>query len=141
MAGFRGYVSSRPFSGQRVPQHVQNIVIRDYCRRKNFMYLLSAVEYVMPNCYVMLEKILSELPSLGGIVCYSLFQLPEDERRRQSVYEQVFQQNRTIHFAVESLMIENKNHADKIEEIWHVQDLMTQTPSLNELVTDSEQLV
>ena len=31
----RGYIFSRSFMGERVPQHVQNIVIRDYCEKNN----------------------------------------------------------------------------------------------------------
>ena len=61
MTGFRGYVSSRSLLGQRAPQRVQNLVIRDYCERNELMYLLSAVEYVMDDCYAMLEKLLMEL--------------------------------------------------------------------------------
>ena len=39
-------MSSRDFMGERVPQHVQNLVIRNYCNQNNYQYLLSAVEYV-----------------------------------------------------------------------------------------------
>ena len=46
---FRGYIFSRPFMEERVPQHVQNIVIRDYCSKKDIQYLLSATEYAMEN--------------------------------------------------------------------------------------------
>ena len=34
MKKFRGYIFSRAFQGERVPQHVQNIVIRDFCKKK-----------------------------------------------------------------------------------------------------------
>ena len=30
----KGYIFSRPFFGERVPQNVQNIVLRDYCKKK-----------------------------------------------------------------------------------------------------------
>ena len=30
----RGYIFCRSFMGERAPQHVQNIVIRDYCKKK-----------------------------------------------------------------------------------------------------------
>jgi len=74
--GYRGYVTSRSFFGERAPQHVQNIVIRDYCRRRGFRYLLSATEYAMEDCYLMLQGALDELTSIEGIVLYSLFLLP-----------------------------------------------------------------
>ena len=79
MKRVRGYIFSRPFMGERVPQHVQNLVIRDYCERNQLQFLLSATEYAMPNCHLIFEQILIELSDLHGIVAYSLFQLPENE--------------------------------------------------------------
>ncbi len=65
-SGHRGYIGARPLNGSRTPQHVQNIVIRDYARRKNLQYLLSAVEHIMPGSYMILEDLLDELPRLNG---------------------------------------------------------------------------
>ena len=36
MKKIRGYNFSRPFMGERVPQHVQNIVIKDFCQKNGF---------------------------------------------------------------------------------------------------------
>ena len=94
MKGFRGYVSSRVFCKERVPQHVQNLVIRDYCARKAITYLLSATEYAMPSCYMMLEQTMNDLENLDGIVCYSLFQLPSDRTRRMQLFERVLEKER-----------------------------------------------
>ena len=33
----KGYIFSRPFFGERVPQNVQNIILRDYCKKKLFV--------------------------------------------------------------------------------------------------------
>ena len=68
---------SRLFMGERVPQHIQNQVIRTYCIQNNFEYLLSAVEYSMRNSTLMLNQIFNETKNLDGIGFYSLFQLPE----------------------------------------------------------------
>ena len=75
MNGLRGYIFSRPFMGERVPQHVQNLVIRDYCKKQGFQYLLSATEYAMPNSHLILQQVLDELSELDGIIFYSLFLL------------------------------------------------------------------
>ena len=71
----RGYIFSRSFMGERVPQHVQNLVIRDYCKKKDLQYLLSATEYAIANSFIILQEVLKELPKLDGIVFYSLFLL------------------------------------------------------------------
>ena len=51
MKKVRGYNFSRSFMGERVPQHVQNIVIKDFCQKRNFNFLLSVIEYAMPKSF------------------------------------------------------------------------------------------
>jgi len=105
---------------ERVPQHVQNIVIRDYCNKNNLTYLLSSTEYAMKNCHLMLEQVLDELKFIDGIVTYSLFQLPEDQNARAKVYKKILDLKKEIHFSVESLKIARQGDVEKIENIWLV---------------------
>ena len=105
---------------ERVPQHVQNIVIRDYCNKNNLTYLLSSTEYAMKNCHLMLEQVLDELKFIDGIVAYSLFQLPEDQNSRLEVYKKILDLKKEIHFSVESLKIARPVDVEKIENIWLV---------------------
>ena len=67
----RGYIFSRSFMGERAPQHVQNLVIRDYCKKNNLLYLLSSTEYAMKNCHLMLEQVLDELKSKPQALGYN----------------------------------------------------------------------
>jgi len=133
-SGYRGYLSSRPFSGERVPQHVQNIVIRDYCVRNNLKYLLSATEVAMPNSYLMLNKLLSELTNIDGIVCYSLFQLPEEKLVRRNVCEEILIQKKTIHFAVESLRVDDWSQVAVLESICDVKRVIGHCLSKQQLI-------
>ena len=73
--------------GERVPQHVQNIVIRDYCVKNKYDYLLSSTEYVFKNSSLMLNQVLKELKNIDGVVAYSLFQLPETNDERKNTYK------------------------------------------------------
>jgi len=116
----RGYIFSRPFMGERAPQHVQNIIIRDYCEKNNLFYLLSTTEYTKKNCHLMLEQVLDELKSVDGIVPYSLFQLPEKKKVRLSIYNKILKSKKEIHFAVEGLKITSKRDIQKVEDIWSV---------------------
>ena len=129
----RGYVFSRPFMGERVPQHVQNIVIRDYCIRQNLQYLLSATEYAMPNCHAMLWKVLRDLSKIDGIVAYSLYQLPEDNSEREEIFQTVIDSQRAIHFAVEGLRMSTRSEQARIEAIWRVKKIMPYCLSGDEL--------
>jgi sporadic carbohydrate cluster protein (TIGR04323 family) len=116
----RGYIFSRPFMGERVPQHVQNLVIRDYCERNRLQFLLSATEYAMPNCHLILQQVLGELTEIGGLVAYSLFQLPEESSQRQLIYEQILSQEKVLHFAVEGLRASSKQACERIETLWRI---------------------
>ena len=124
MIGVRGYIFSRAFMGERVPQHVQNLVIRDYCKKQGFQYLLSATEYAMPNSHLILQQVLDELPKLYGIIFYSLFLLPEDTTERNRVIQIILKKEKTIYFAVEGLSISNIPEYERIETIWQVKKVL-----------------
>ena len=120
----RGYIFSRPFLGERVPQHVQNLVIRDYCNKQGLQYLLSATEYAMANSHLILQQVLEELSKLDGIVFYSLFLLPEDKAERDRVIQIILKKEKTIYFAVEGLRMSNKTEHERIENIWQVKKVL-----------------
>jgi len=120
MKSLRGYVHSRKFMGERCPQHVQNIVLRDYCAKYNFKYMLSGTEYAMEESYMMLKQVIAEIPNVSGIVLYSLFQLPKDQVERKEVYKKILRKNGEIHFALEGLKITNESEINRIENIWLV---------------------
>ena len=124
-AGHRGYIGARPLNGSRSPQHVQNIVIRDYARRKNLQYLLSAVEHIMPGSYMVLEDILDELPRLNGLILYSIFMLPPEEVRRREIYERVLREGCDLHAAVEEISLSSRNDIQAVEDILLVNKFAT----------------
>ena len=127
---YRGYIFSRPFMDERVPQHVQNIVIRDYCSKKNIQYLLSASEYAMKNSTLMLRQLVRDLPDTDGIVAYSIFQMPEDDEERRSVFDSVLALKKEIHFAVEGLSLNDDESHNHIENIWQVKKTLPHCESL-----------
>ena len=115
---------------ERVPQHVQNIVIRDYCSKKDIQYLLSATEYSMKNSSLMLRQLVKDLPSIDGIVAYSIFQMPEDDNERQSIFNRVLSLKKELHFAVEGLSIYDDETYNHIENIWKVKKTLPNCESL-----------
>lgn len=121
----RGYIFSRPFMSERAPQHVQNIVIRDCCERNGLLYMLSATEYAMPNCHLILRQVLDELLSIDAIALYSLFQLPQDAAERELVYRRVLSLGKTLYFAVESLKMSSEAERYRVEMIWQVRGTLT----------------
>ena len=134
MIGFKGYVASRPFQRQRAPQHVQNLVIRDYCQARGMGYLLSSTEYAIPGSFLMLRQLLENLESLEGIVFYSIFQMPEGAAERSAIYDQVISMGKSLHFAVEALSLSRDSDRQRLEDIWNVHQAMSSALDPQELV-------
>jgi sporadic carbohydrate cluster protein (TIGR04323 family) len=118
--GHRGYIASRPVRGQLWPQHVQNLVVRDYAQRNGLNYLLSATEYAMDACYMNLETALEELADIEGIICFSLFMLPERPARRRQLYDRVFGAGGELHGALENMALRDDRDAARLEDIFMV---------------------
>ncbi len=116
MKRLRGYIFARPFMGERAPQHVQNIILRDYCNKKGFELLLAATEYAMADSSMILESVLDDLDSVDGVVFYSLYQLPTQSKLRNSVYSRALESGKSLHFAVEGMSIMKPIDVDSVEQ-------------------------
>lgn len=127
-AGYRGYMASRPVGGTSFPQRVQNIVIRDYCATRKLTYKLAVTEYAMDGCYMMLEDVLKELPSLEGMVAFSMFLLPRRKARRLEVYERVLAAGAQLHVALENLALRSERDIARFEDTIDVASLLPAIP-------------
>jgi len=87
-------------------------------------YLLSATEYAMAGCYVMLEEVMRELPSLDGIVMYSIFMLPMRRDRRLGVYERILTSGASLHGALENLAVKDRDGLRDLEDTIRLTHLM-----------------
>lgn len=110
MKTFKGYISSRRLSdGNYVPQKIQNMTIRNVCERYNVKYELSAVEYIFNDSYIMLQNIIDRsLKKNAGIIFYSIFQLPNEYKKRNIFLNQIIKKKKRIIFSNEKLLIQSK---------------------------------
>ena len=120
MLNVRGYIFSRSFFGERVPQHIQNIVIREFCKKNKLNYNLSLVEYAMKGSYTMFNQIVDEIENFHGVVLYSLFQLPESNTIRNNLCKKLLKKNKKIYFACESRVVQSELELKKIDIIWRL---------------------
>ena len=114
----RGYIFGKEFMGERVPQQIQNIVIRDFCIKNKLYYKLSLVEYVFKKSTFMLKEGLKEIDKIYGIVFYSLFQLPEDEKDRNLICKFVVKKKKKLFFALENIEMSSLDDLKKINSLW-----------------------
>ena len=120
MKKVRGYNFSRSFMGERVPQHVQNIVRKDFCKKNKLNFLLSATEYSMPNSFYILKDLVNNLNGIYGVVAYSLFQMPDDEMERVKMFKKIIKKKKKIFFACENLTLSNLDDINRLENIWSI---------------------
>jgi len=95
--GYRGYIGINMNNGRSVPQHIQQLIIRDYCEKNDLKFLLSATEY--HSGIMMLYSLLES--DLDGIVFYSIGLMPKSQEARQRLYKS----GKDIRFAAENLRI------------------------------------
>lgn len=126
--GYRGYVSSRPIRGTSWPQRVQNLVIRDYAKRKQLDYLLSSTEFAMPGCYMMLEDLIKSLSELEGVILFSAFMLPQKKQRRFRFYEQLLANDCVLHSGLEEMVLQSEADVDSYEDVIQVAQALPGVP-------------
>lgn len=121
--GYRGYVGSRAYHCGDFPQYVQNMIIRNYCTKHKLTYLLSATEYAMPGCYMILEEVVAAIQSVEGIAFFSVFMLPKSVSARADIYQRVLSQGRSLHFALEDMAIKNEADVQLVEDVLNVSSI------------------
>ena len=126
---FKGYISSRKLiNGEFETQKIQNLVVREACKYNSYDLQLSSVEYIMSDCYMILNSLIKNLKKYDGIVFFSLFQLPLSEKKRKTIYDKFLEKKKTILFANEKLELRNKNDILLCENIIKVTKMLKFTP-------------
>lgn len=121
--GWQGYIFSRNFNGTFVPQRVQTLVIREYCKKNKKHFLLSSTEYNMENCFMMLKAMVEEHLNIEAIVFYSTYLLPSDYKMRKDAYKKLLESGRELHFALEEIVVRNQEEIEKLEDLLMVREL------------------
>ncbi|MEG3857514.1 LIC12192 family sporadic carbohydrate cluster protein [Microcoleus sp. herbarium12] len=127
-SGYRGYITSRPVRGLNYPHRVQNLVVRDYATRHNLDYKLSATEYAMPGCYMMLSDVLAELPQLEGIILFSLFLLPQKTKSRWEIYDRILGARCQLRAGLEEMVLQDRSDIEDFETTIQVALTLPHTP-------------
>ena len=78
----RGYIASGEFNGHRVPQHIQNQIVKSYCDANCLKFVLSRAEYwINGSTDCQLWAALKE--GFKHIVFYSIWQLPKEKSEKK----------------------------------------------------------
>jgi sporadic carbohydrate cluster protein (TIGR04323 family) len=127
--GHKGYVSSRRFGDHAIPVPVQSLVLRDYCTRKGFTYVLPVNENAFPNSYLVLEGLIADLSGDEGVLMCSFHMLPQRTARRRAIMEKVVGQGASLHFVLEDLVVANQADIAEVEALIAFADLARRAPA------------
>jgi len=116
--------------GNLVDQSIQNLIIRNSCKKHNIKFMLSATEYGMKDCFLMLNQVLSELKKnkFDGIAFFSLDQLPKNFEARKKIYEIVKVYKKKILISMEDIFICNETDIKKFENLIKIKLLLKNCP-------------
>jgi len=121
----KGYISSRSFMGERVPQSVQNLVLRNFCKDNNLTFELSSTEYAMDKSYHVLNQLLVNKNN-KCIIFYSLFQLPENDNLRNKILKKFIKRKKKLIFVLENITVNKLSDIQDIENIWYIKKVSNQ---------------
>jgi len=110
---------------------LQSLALRDYCARKKLLYVLPVNENCFPHSYLVLEGMIEDLSSLGGIVMCSMHMLPQRPERRRRVCQRVFDQDCAVHLVIEDFVVSAPADVDRLEELLLIDRLAAQAPKLS----------
>lgn len=113
----QGYATNREFGGLKVPASMQNLLLRDYAARNNFIFKLSVGEYAFPGSFLQLEGIIKNLAGLEGVAMTSMYMLPVKKYHRERIYKEFFQQGAALHLVLENIVIRSEADVAFLEEI------------------------
>ena len=113
----KSYIFSGYLLGQRIPQRVQNIVVREYATAIGVSVSFPSVEYSFAGSTAILNSLIDTCNIGEMIIFYSITQMPENESNRQDFYEIVNAERLKIHFALESIEMSNKSSFLFVEDL------------------------
>ncbi len=111
------YVSSRKFGEWRLPVPMQNIILKDYCEKNNFIFNVSMNELNMPNSFTVLNTILKELKEDQGILMCSYKMITSNNAKILEIIKSSIKYGVEWHFAFENLRIKDSKDLKKFKEL------------------------
>ena len=123
----KGYISSRPLNhGLIYDQSIQNLVIRNFCQRNKYFFLLSSTEYIMQDCYKMLNQVIHDYNDYDCIV-FSYHQLPKIKKLKR--FYKFIKKNKFICFAYENITIKTISDFNDLSNEIKISNFLKYSPT------------
>ncbi len=126
-----GYINLRPFNGSTLSSTFQNIAMRNFCEKRNFIFKISPTEFIFNNSYIQLTSLLYS-KSISGVVMCSIFMLPQNIEERKIIYKLAKKNKKRLYFVFENISVLKSKDINKIEELLNIRLILKN--NLNKLL-------
>ena len=109
----QGYVFLKPFNGIYLPTYVQNLLIKNLCEQKGFIFNLSMNEQNIKNCWMELFSIIKN-KDINIIVMTSLYMLPNNSKDFKIFCNLIKKNKKEFFFIFENILCKNTNDLIKL---------------------------
>tara|TARA_B100001057_G_scaffold186923_1_gene187739 strand:- start:22 stop:417 length:396 start_codon:yes stop_codon:yes gene_type:complete len=123
----QGYVFLKPFKGIYLPTYVQNLLIKNLCEQKGFIFNLSVNEQNIKNCWMELFSIVNK-KEIEIIVMASIYMLPSNPKDFKKLCDYV-KKNKKMFFFI----FENK-HSKSLDDLKNLQSRFNTYKKLDKFV-------
>ena len=93
MKNYITYTNLRKNNYSHLPSTVQNMILREYCKKMKLKFSLPVEEYIFENCFVELEGILSNLKKTKGLIICSIDMIPNDREYYKYFFKKLLKEN------------------------------------------------
>lgn len=127
------YVTSRAFGGYKIPVPIQTLALRDYCTHQKLLFSLPPGENIFPNSYMVLSGIIKDLKGYSGLLMCSMHMLPINKNRRKEMINRILEQDVSLHFVLERIVVNNQSEAKDVEMLLNLSSISATDKSISEL--------
>ena len=95
---YAGYIHLKPLNGVIYPSSIQNIIMKNFCRRKILKVYSICLQLNFYNQNMQLHLILFylKIQKLLVLLCYQSFVLPKSFTERKNLYTKLFSSKKII---------------------------------------------
>ena len=111
----QGYVFLKPFNGIYLPTYVQNLLIKNLCEQKGFIFNLSVNEQNIKNCWMELFSIIKK-KEINIVVMASLYMLPNNLKDFNIFCNLIKKNKKQFFFIFENILCKNSNDLIKLKK-------------------------
>lgn len=109
----QGYVFLKAFNGIYLPTYVQNLLIKNLCEQKGFVFNLSVNEQNIKNCWMELFSVIKN-KDIKIIVMTSIYMLPSNSIDLKKFCNLLKKNKKEFFFIFENILCKNLDDLKKL---------------------------